>query len=315
MERIELKCSSCGGKLNKIETQKDTYVCLSCGNKEIIKEEEKATTYYINQNITKHIYGNEAVEEDYYKIVKKAEDLIKIEEYKEAIKQLETAITIEVGNYLAWWLCAKAKLLFNLKNKTDNKLVIYFSEKSIKADFNKAIKFINETEKVKIEHEFQKLYKEYSRLFELDTYVEANLGKEQNMTKRKIGIIIAVLLFSLLSGLVAAFCIKSVLADADAQNMDIIGPASCIPVVIIIDLIVLVAGFKGINNDVKIIQFIKNHEECSFQEILNFCETNDILSIRDSEDIALKIVGLIKESYLVNYKIENGFVIKVNTEK
>ena len=184
MERIELNCTKCGGKLNKIETQKDTYICLHCGNKEIIKEETTTTNYYVNQNITKNIYGTEKLsEEDYYKLITNAEKFIKIKDYKKAISLTEQAKKIDEGNYLAWWISTKAKLLYDIEKKeTDKRIlyftdkrIIYFSIKSIEDDYKKAYAFAEDNVKIKIEEEYKDLYKQYAKLFEdANDYVEAN---------------------------------------------------------------------------------------------------------------------------------------------
>ena len=85
MQKIEFKCSNCGGQLNPVETQKSVYICLHCGNREIIAQEMPSSNYYINQNITKNIYGNEQhLDDEYFKLIHTAEKFLQINEHKKA---------------------------------------------------------------------------------------------------------------------------------------------------------------------------------------------------------------------------------------
>ncbi|MBQ9792960.1 MAG: hypothetical protein IJW32_04385 [Clostridia bacterium] len=305
MEKIELKCSNCGGALNKIETQKDTYVCLHCGNKEIIKEEKGNTNYYINQNTTKNIYGKEnIVEEDYFKLIENAEKFIKVEDYKMAFKLIKQAKDIDPGHYLVWWLSAKAKLLSNIKDKETGDLFAGpgYSIKNIEEDCKKAIAFASEKQREFIEEEYQELYKEYSQYCEdANDYVEANIGKERNLQKTSkiiVGFIIAAIIF-LMSGIILSIFLK---------NEDVLLTFVFIGWIIIIISVVVNAYIR---NNIKIIEFIKQKQEISFEDLFKYCEELNIQTLKDINSLKNRVANLIENGNLVNYKIEKDFIIKV----
>lgn len=305
MEKIELKCSNCGGALNKVETQKDMYVCLHCGNKEIIKEEKNTTNYYINQNITKNIYGKEnIVEEDYFKIIENAEKFIKVEDYKMAFKLIEQAKDIDPGHYLVWWLSAKVKILSNIKDKETGEFFTGpgYSIKNIEEDCKKAIAFASEEQRKLIEEEYQELCKEYSQYSEdVNDHVEANIGKERNLQKASkiiVSFIIATIIF-LMGGIILSIFLK---------NEDILLSFVFFSWIFII---IFVSVNSYIRNNIKIIEFIKQKQEISFEELFKYCEEINIQTLKDINSLKKRVVNLIENGNLVNYKIEKDFIIKV----
>ena len=162
MERIKLTCSNCGGNLSKIETQKDTYICLHCGKQEIIKEEVVPTNYFINQNITKNIYGNEDfLDKKYYKFIETAEKFWKIGDYKKALSYINQAIQLDEGNYLGWWLSVKVKLTCNIYFYH---IGFSYSKSSIEQDYKKAFAFADDNTKAQIKHEYDLLLNELALL-------------------------------------------------------------------------------------------------------------------------------------------------------
>lgn len=134
MERLELKCSACGGNLNKIETLEDTYVCLHCGSREIIKQESAPVTNNITNNITTNVYNNTDIKkEEYEGLIKAAESFIENGEYVKAVSLLERAKKIITVEYRAWWLTVKAKMLYNINNRFSKKdIYLKKSSKNIK---------------------------------------------------------------------------------------------------------------------------------------------------------------------------------------
>ncbi|MBQ3213617.1 MAG: hypothetical protein IJB10_01205 [Clostridia bacterium] len=309
MERIELNCTKCGGKLNKIEKQKDTYICLHCGNKEIIKEETTSNNYYVSQNITKNIYGTEKLsEEDYYKLITNAEKFIKIKDYKKAISLAEQAKKIDEGNYLAWWISTKAKLLYDIEKKETDKRTIYFSIKSIEDDYKKAYSFAEDNVKNEIEEEYKDLYKRFSVLFEnATTYVEANFEEKDINNKIKAMTISGYIVLA-----IAVFCGIFMLAK---QIDDLLA----VMVIFFFVGIILLFSTRTTKDSKKIIEFIKKNEKVSFDELLSFCEKslksfNRVSMIEKKvliEALNKRISDMIREGFLTGYKIENYFIIKV----
>ena len=299
MEKIELKCSNCGGILNKIETQKDTYVCLHCGNKEIIKEEAKTTNYYINQNITKNIYGSEKepTTEEFFKLIKNVEKFIKIEDYKLALKQVKQAKEIDAGNYIVWWFSAKIKLLSNIKNKENGGVFIAYSTKGIEDDYKKAMAFASEEERENFEEEYKDLYKQYAKFFEdANEYVEAQYGEEDKSDNKIASILMMIVaIISIIAGIFIALYVEIA--------------AICLSFYGFIFFIIAISIYKSGLNNGKIINFIKSKEKLSFEEIYSFCEREKISL--DYKDLNKKIAEFIENRNLTYYKIENGFIIRV----
>ena len=117
----ELKCSSCGGQLAKIELEEDTYVCLHCGSKEIITDDVTNNNYNVTNNVTNHIYGNVSVDDDksdnlnVKECIKKTEAYIKIKEYNRAYKMLNGLANDHPEEYMIWWLLSKTCLLARIE--------------------------------------------------------------------------------------------------------------------------------------------------------------------------------------------------------
>ena len=185
MEKIQLTCSSCGGKLMPIESKKDTYVCLHCGSQEIVTQEASKQNYYINQNIVKNIYGKEQPsEEDYFKLVKNAEKFAGVRDYQMALHFLDQAINIDPGNYLAWWVRVKIKLASN-SNQPDGLLNIKrFSEKNIEADYDKAYAFADNNQKAIICQEVERI-KETEKLATVEKAKEINKIINNNSSRSR----------------------------------------------------------------------------------------------------------------------------------
>ena len=299
MEKIELKCSNCGGALNKVETQKDMYVCLHCGNKEIIKEEKNTTNYYINQNITKNIYGKENnSNSDYFKLIENAEKFIKLEDYKMALKLLNQAKEVDPGHYLVWWLLVKSKILSNIKNKKENSFAIYYSLKNIENDYERVVSFVSDVERKEVEEEYKNLYKEYSQYCEsANDYVEANLNKEKPID---FTVFIGLLIFSIMS-IIIGLSVPFIIDEPGCFAFLVVG--------LFLFVISILSGSITKDNK-KIIEFIKQKQEISFDELMSFCKEKTE-NINNKEDLKNRVASLIREGYLVNYKIEKDFIIKV----
>ena len=113
----DLKCNSCGGKLHKIETEDNTYICLHCGSKQVLEENVTNNSYNVTNNVVNHIYGEVNVNEekstksDVDELIEKAEALIKIKEYDKAYKLLIILSNEYPGMYQIWWLLTKICLL------------------------------------------------------------------------------------------------------------------------------------------------------------------------------------------------------------
>lgn len=155
-----LKCSSCGGKLAKIEMEENTYVCLHCGNKEVIENDVTNNNYNITNNVVNHIYGNVEVEKaetssgmSFTEYKERVEGFITIKEYKQAYDLLIELSKELPMQYLIWWYLAKVCLLARqdyLKNGTYH----YFDVFKHKAFYEKACILASSKEREDIEKEY-----------------------------------------------------------------------------------------------------------------------------------------------------------------
>ena len=158
MSKTKLNCENCGSVLTKIENDDKTYVCLHCGSKMVVEPDINKTinNYQVEQNITKNIYGKEKLE--YEELIYKAETFIKLENYSKALNYIEQAINENPGNFGAWWLSAKAKLLKGIEkaNKSNNLFGLAPDESFVK-DYDNAMKLAPENKKQEITNEYIEL--------------------------------------------------------------------------------------------------------------------------------------------------------------
>lgn len=305
MERVKLDCPNCGSTLNKIETQKDTYVCLHCGHKEIIKKEDMPTNYYINQTITKNIYGNEKLsEEDYYKLVKNAEKYISIEEYRKAVALTNKAKKIDEGNYLAWLLSAKSKLLYNIKNKEEENVVLYYPMSSINKDYNKAYGFAEDGMKGKIEEELQPLIAEYSSYLEDEEDSEPAKPVDLNKAIKTIHIVCSVIAIYFIAIIIVLLCLIEE-KDVCASLSVFLGIVFVIWSCVIIDL----------KRKKKIVEYIKSRDRVAIEELYNLFHHGVItLKYAELSKVAKnefkRDINQLMERYIFGYKIDGEYVVK-----
>lgn len=318
MEKIQLTCSSCGGKLIAIETKENTYVCTHCGNQEIITKEASKQNYYINQNIVKNIYGKEQpTEEDYYKLVKNAEKFMGVKDYLGAIKFLNQAVDIDPGNYLAWWIRVKSKLAYN-SNPTENLLNIKrFSEKNIQADYDKAYAFADNNQKAMIAEEVKKIQEtmqeENSAITQNNTQTHntsASFGSEVSLKPKQI----ICMIFAILA---LGFSITA----AVMVSIFHVNEVAILPCLFWFVLSVIL--FISSNNyrlQIYIINYIKQNKKVSFEQILQYVndykkQTNFFFRLSSSmekEALISTIHDLIINNNLIGYKIEGEYIIDDN---
>ncbi len=150
MEKINLTCEGCGSTLSKIEAEQDTYICLHCGRRNIIKETKSITNnnVQINQHIVKNIYGTE--KEEFSELYMQGRAFLKIKEYKKAFRSFTKAVKINPSHYESWWELARVSVVLKEQGVMGLKLdyVKYYSN---------AITFAPEEEKAKIEKEYKNL--------------------------------------------------------------------------------------------------------------------------------------------------------------
>ncbi len=322
MEKIQLTCSSCGGKLIAIETKENTYVCTHCGNQEIITKEASKQNYYINQNIVKNIYGKEQpTEEDYYKLVKNAEKFMGVKDYLGAIKFLNQAVDIDPGNYLAWWIRVKAKLAYN-SSPTENLLNIKrFSEKNIQADYDKAYAFADNNQKAMIAEEVRKIQETTQKISNevAETPPQTNLQKYN--TSASFGTEVSLrssqiisMIFAIISIICCIAAITALIAFAKAPAGIAVpawgASAFCL---------FLYSNTQRLKQH--LIKCIKNCKQISstelIKEVQNYQTTAPLIFrgtfLRDDIDDLLKCVKtLIINNNLIGYKIEDGYIIDDN---
>lgn len=284
MERLELKCSACGGNLNKIETLEDTYVCLHCGSREIIKQESAPVTNNITNNITTNVYnGVDGHQSECDKLIRAAESFIEDGKYEKAGHLLEKAKKINETDYRIWWLLVKTKLLYNIKNYSDGN---YYKFERIRDDFNTACSFASKEEKSEIEKEYKLLCKKFNETNdEIIDIIPASFNPEKEYLKLIVCAIVSVLIeiiFLLLAVLNGSVWYVLILC-----------------LVAIVSSIILVKFYK----ERKLLKFIKGKERVDFDEITIYANDNELCNV---------LSYLITNNYLVGYKVERSYIIKVD---
>ncbi|MBR3890480.1 MAG: hypothetical protein IKJ30_00230 [Bacilli bacterium] len=111
---VDLKCNSCGSnQLHKIETEDNTYICLHCGNKQVVEENITNNRYNVTNNIVNNVYGEVKVSGDIQSgdepsnDLQKIDALIKLGEYDRAYAALIKATNENPEMYQFWWMLTK----------------------------------------------------------------------------------------------------------------------------------------------------------------------------------------------------------------
>lgn len=300
MSVIDLKCNNCGSSLSKIENEKNTYICLHCGSKQIIKSDEYkiSNNYQINQNIVKNIYGSE--KEEYIELIQKGETYLKLKEYKKALEYFKRATDENPSNYYGWWMLAKTKII--KKIEAINKFFLNFentnsfSSKVFKKEYENALKLANEQEKQQIINEFQALTKDFE-IYNDDSKTEDNIdavfgnGKDYGSVQYVGGF---TLLFLAIGMLVVALLVEK----------------AFLAYTIILFLISLII-FSLTSQRVKLLKYIKTKEKLSLKEMMAYMRA-DYYDEYAQERFLRLLRMLIEEEYLCNYKYENEMLIRVS---
>lgn len=321
MEKIQLTCSSCGGKLIAIETKENTYVCTHCGNQEIITKEASKQNYYINQNIVKNIYGKEQpTEEDYYKLVKNAEKFMGVKDYLGAIKFLNQAVDIDPGNYLAWWIRVKAKLAYN-SSPTENLLNIKrFSEKNIQADYDKAYAFADNNQKAMIAEEVKKIQETTQKTSNEVAKTPSQTNLQKYNTSARFGTEVSLKPKQIICMIIAILALGFSITAATVLIIHV-NEVAILPCLVWFAIsIILFISSNNYRLQIYIINYIKQNKKVSFEQLFQYVndytkQTNFFFRLSsniEKESLISKIHNLIINNNLIGYKIENGYIIDDN---
>ncbi|MBR4270527.1 MAG: hypothetical protein IKQ31_02505 [Clostridia bacterium] len=284
----KLKCDECGGELTKTQSDDNTYICLYCGNKVVVKPEIHNINNNTTQNITKNIYGNDGL--DYEELIKNGIAFINLGDFAKAIQVFSKCIDSDPTNYKAWWLRAKAKLLAQRSSEFLEKYAYSDYEK----DFNNAKKVCPTSDLKRIEEDWYQLINGYSP-DEYDIYQKA---------KTKKGLSIVSIVF-IIVGLVSFW---GTLNDYSMENSEkilmIIFGAACIISSVIFFII----------SKLFVIKTIKKHNEISLKDIM-ILYNKKYESVEEHNKIKQKIENWIANGKLLGYKFDGEKVYKIDTEK
>ncbi len=305
MEKIELKCSSCGGNLHKVETLEDTYVCLHCGSREIIKQEAAPITNNITNNITTNVYNNADIKkEEYEGLIKAAESFIENEEYVKAVSLLERAKKITSVEYRAWWLSVKAKMLYNINNRFSKKRYVF---EKIFEEYKMAYTFANDKERIILEKSYKNICLTCSKVYgETIEFLEPTFGKEKNLSS-KLWLLIIAFVLSIVLLIIIFFINTTVFEMATNQNIEALLSLLflCLYGLTIYLPFLLFKVFK----ECKLIEIIKQNEKISVID-------KDLIEIYNNKQELIKVVTkLINKGYLTGYAIEKSVIVKIKKEQ
>ncbi len=299
MEKVSLKCSNCGAILETTKDSNNKYHCPHCGNIEILKP-NSSSNYFVNQNITKNIYSSEEYhDEDYFKNINIAEKFIEIDEYEDALTFIEKAKSIDAGNYLAWWLSAKIKLLQNI-NEIEVKSEL-FPMSEIKKDFKKACILAEDDIKANITEEYNNLIDQYN---ETETALtNRNSSEIQIKSNTNITISLGILeVFILIS-------IFTIIAGISLSAANENGLFLLISMVGLVLLLLTIISIKKQRENEKILNYIAQKNHTSIAEIYTYCNHENI-DIKNIEDLRKRIKYLIENNYLKDYILNNDEILK-----
>ena len=302
MTQHNLICPQCGAKLSKDSGSPNVYICQHCGNKQIITSEQLSNNIFVNNNVTKNIYGNnDSNDEKYERYIKNAESWLKINEYKNAIKELKSATLLDVGNYVGWWLMTKAKLLYNESRYLSANFSAPYTLFSIEEDFQKAYNFASEEIKPIIKAEYEEL--KQKAFFQQNSHNSSKQTKAKNID-HQIG-----LLTLIMSILIIVYVSISIVALSTPQEI----PAVAGGISFVFALFILCAfciAIQKLRIGKHIIQYVIQKDEATIDEINNHLST--INKEQPRETLQEIIESLLDGDYLVGYNFDKNKLTRMN---
>ena len=163
----DLKCNSCGSQLHKIENEENTYVCLHCGNKQVLEDNVTNNSYTVTNHVVNNIYGNVTVDDQNEGAVtiQKVKTYIKLKEYKKAYEFLIELVAESPELSELWWLLSKVSLMAYIEYLSKG-MHAGFDTSKYEDYYNKA-KTVGGSEEIKaIELEYSELKSKLDELIE-----------------------------------------------------------------------------------------------------------------------------------------------------
>ncbi len=291
----KIKCKDCGAMLTRENNSNDIYVCEHCGAKQVLKQDAIVNNYNIKQDITKNIFGEN--KKDYSEMIEACLIFIKLEEYDRAIKLASMAIDEMPGNYMAWWLSAKAKILLTIKEREGNKINIFKKRNDYEEDYKKAKMLAQEQDVEAISLEYGVLVEKLSQnSMAISMNVEANF-KAQKLQKKLIPgfILLGISLICL------ACFIYCEIADFDG--------AESLMVVFALFFVMGLAILSEYRTDKKVLEIVNNEKRISVSELIKRLENINVEM--SYEKATNKIISLIENGYLCGYEASGDDIIQI----
>lgn len=306
MAKEKLSCENCGSALTKIENDDKTYICLHCGTKVVVEPDINQTVnnYQVEQNITKHIYGKEKLE--YEELIYKAETFIKLENYSKALNYIEQAINENPGNFGAWWVSAKAKLLKGIEkaNKSTTIFGLMLDESFVK-DYDNAMKLAPEDKKQEITNEYTELKVKFYEVNKGSgqmsfgrNYVPANNEQcplPNHVTALKILVVLGFVIIALGIFLATAFSMPALVALGGYG---------------VIFMLIGISIKRNASENAKVIKYIQQFNKITVKEVAeHFGVAYEVIVTQKIFDN--KIKDFIINGWLCGYEYNNGVLTKV----
>ena len=166
----DLKCNSCGSnQLHKIESEANTYVCLHCGNKQVVEENTTNNSYNVTNHIVNNVYGEVKVTGDISQdddsnasLLQKVDALIKLNDHDRAYKMLIKLSNDNPEMYQVWWLLTKVSMNA-YKGHLTKKTYYHFDYTSYEEFYEKAKVLANEEQVREMDEEYKTLLEEIKK--------------------------------------------------------------------------------------------------------------------------------------------------------
>ncbi len=273
----KLKCKECGGKLVKIQSEVNTYVCLYCGSKHVIKPE----IHNIVSPKT-NTYSNSI---DYDEFIQKGITFINLSEYNKAIDVFTKCIDSKPQEYKAWWLRAKAKFLsLHGSFAYGNSQTLYDYSK----DFNNAKKLCPPSERSILEEDWNQLVMGGVSESDAEFYSEAVIKKGLAIAAI-VPLVIGIILICLSQAFLSTFLI----------------------ILSIIAFILSLVLF--INSKNYVLHILKTRKKTTLKEVM-IMYNSKIEDKEKCEIVKQKIEKWIKNGKLKGYKFDGETITKIETQ-
>ncbi len=304
--KADLKCQNCGSTLSKIENEENTYVCLHCGSKQLIKEDNIIN--HIQQHITKHVYNGD----DYDEYIKNAETLMALNEFEKALPVLEKATAAKPADYYGWWLMVVVKFKIHKAALDPTNFFNYLEiEQDIDSSYENAYKLASDKQKKEIETQYEEAKSDMlAHLDKCESYRSGHVAKSFGKTKKFVlPLFIKFSIFTILPLLLLAF--DMVLLFLRHSLIDTIILISTFALLVTIALCFIIFKTpKYIIRGLDLKRVIKRNK-IEYIDIIELTEATAKDASRYEELMTAKTVEyLISRGHLKNYILQNYVLIK-----